>query len=135
MGAVSRYSKWVSLLAALVLIISCLVPWAFYPDLGKSFTGFFSQNNVYGKPGKLLVVMAGFSILAQFLPYISLKRVNMLLMALNFAYAIKSFIIYASCYQGYCPQKQAGIFMMLLSSALLLVCAVLPSSKQLASRN
>lgn len=128
MNAISRYSKWISLLAAILLILACYLPWAFYPDLNKSFTGFFSENNIYGKPGKWLTVMAVLSVICQFLPMIFLKRLNLLLMALNLAYAIKTYIVYAECYRGYCPVKLTGLYLMLMSSIILMIAAAFPSS-------
>jgi hypothetical protein len=128
MNVISRYSRWVTLIAAIVLIFSCFMPWAYYADLQKSFTGFFSENNTYGKPGKWLISMAVISVICQFLPMIFLKRVNLLLMALNLAYAIKSFIVYAECYRGYCPVKQGGIYLMLVSSIVLMITAAFPTA-------
>ncbi len=121
------YSKWVALFAALLLILACFLPWAYYPDIDKIFTGFFSEKNIYGKPGKWLTVMAILSTICHFLPQVFYKRLNLLMMALNLAYAIKSYIIYAACYHGYCPEKKIGIYVMLFASILLMASAVFPS--------
>jgi hypothetical protein len=129
MNLFSRYSKWVTLFGALLMIAACYLPWAFYPDLNKSFNGFFSENNIYGKPAKLLISFALFNVLAQVVNSVFMKRVNLLLMALGFAYAIKSYIVYAECYKGYCPQKQIGIYLMVFASAMLLITSVLPAGK------
>ncbi len=72
--------------------------------------------------------MAFTSVVCQFVPRISLKRLNLLLMALNLAYAIKTFIVYVECYRGYCPEKQVGIYLMLLSAIVLMITAVFPSA-------
>jgi hypothetical protein len=125
----SRYSKWITLLAAVMMVIACYLPWAFYPDLNKSFNGFFSENNIYGKPAKLLISFALFNVVAQFVNAVFMKRANLLLMAFGFAYAIKSYIVYAECYKGYCPQKQIGLYLMVVASAILLITSVLPSGK------
>jgi hypothetical protein len=127
MNLFSSYSKWITLFAAILMVVACYLPWAFYPDLNKSFTGFFSENNIYGKPAKLLIAFAGFNVLAQFVNSVFMKRVNLLLMALGFAYAIKSYIVFAECYKGYCPQKQIGLYLMVVASAILLITSVLPS--------
>ncbi len=129
MKFLEKYSKWIAVLGSALLILSCFLPWAYYPDLDKVFTGFFSEKNTYGRPGKWLTVMAILSLLCHFLPQVFYKRLNLLLMALNLAYAIKSYIIYAACYHGYCPEKRIGIYLMLLSSILLMIAAVLPSGK------
>jgi hypothetical protein len=127
MKSFTPYSKWVTLAAAMLMVVVCFMPWAYYPDLQKSFTGFFTENNIYGKPGKLLIFFALFNVLAQFSKSVFLKRANLLLMALNLAYAIKSYIVFAECYKGYCPDKQAGIFLMVAAAGILLMTAVLPS--------
>ena len=129
MKILELYSKWIAVVASIMLIISCFMPWAYYPDLDKVFTGFFSEKNLYGKPGKWLTVMAVLSMLCHLLPQVFFKRVNLLLMALNLAYAIKSYIIFAACYHGFCPEKRPGIYLMLAASALLMATAVFPSGK------
>ncbi len=129
MNLIARYSRWVTLIAAVVLILSCFMPWAYYADLQKSFTGFFTQNNVYGKPGKWLTIMAVLSVICQFSPKVFLKRMNLLLMALNLAYAIKSYIVFAECYVGFCPTKQIGIYLMVISSIVLMIAAAFPSGR------
>src|SRR6478736_1582071 len=106
MKTIESYSKWIAISASILLIFSCFMPWAYYPDLNKVFTGFFSENNLYGRPGKWLTVMAILSLLCHLLPQVFFKRVNLLLMALNLAYAIKTYIIFAACYHGYCPEKR-----------------------------
>jgi hypothetical protein len=129
MRRLEKYSKAIAIIASALLIVACFLPWAYYPDLDKVFTGFFSEKNIYGRPGKWLTVMAVLSMICHLLPQVFLKRVNLLLMALNLAYAVKSYIIFAACYHGYCPEKKIGIFLMLFSSILLMVAAVLPSGK------
>jgi len=125
----TQNSKWITLAAVLLLVLACFLPWAYYPDLEKSFNGFYSENNIYGKPAKLLITFSAVNLLAQFLSSVFLKRLNLLLMALNLAYAVKSFIVYSACYHGICPVKQYGLYLVLLASLILMVTAVLPSGK------
>lgn len=123
----SRYSKWITLFAFLLLLAACYMPWAYYPDLQKSFTGFFTEKNMYGKPAKLLISFGLVSVLAQFLNVLFLKRTNMLLTALSMAYALKTYLVYGACYHAICPEKQIGLFLMLFSVSLLMLSAVFPS--------
>ena len=44
-----RYSRWIGLAACITLIIACFLPWTYYADIQKTFTGFFSEKNMYGK--------------------------------------------------------------------------------------
>jgi len=129
MKTISKYSKWLTLIAALLLIASCFMPWAFFPDLNKAFTGWFTEHNMYGKPGKWLSFMAIVSIAAQFLPSIFLKRANLLMMALNVAYAFFTYVKYNRSYGIVEPQPQPGIYIMLITSVILLITAVFPSGE------
>src|ERR1700743_844844 len=104
-----KYSQWIGILAVFLLAGACFMPWAYYPDLGKEFTGFFSEKNIYGRPGKVFMFLGGAHILFYLIPRIWDKRANMFVAALTFAFCIKSYILYTSCYQGFCPEKRAGI--------------------------
>lgn len=124
-----KYSQWIGIAAAIVLVISCFMSWTYYPDLDKTFTGFFSEDNNYGKPGKVFVVFAVVGVVFFLIPRIWAKRWNLLIGALTVAFAIKSYIVFTSCYRGICPQKLAGLWLMLVSSAVLLIMTLLPDLK------
>ncbi len=103
------------------------MPWTFHADLGKDFTGFFSEQNKYGKPGKFLIIIAAAIGVFMVLPKLWAKRTNLFLGALLIAYAIKSYILYTSCYMAYCPEKKAGVFLMLFSSLMIFIATVFPN--------
>ncbi|MFN5422814.1 MAG: hypothetical protein ACK5AO_06080 [bacterium] len=124
-----RYSKWISLVAFIVLLTACFLPWAYYADINKSFTGFFSENNSYGKPGKLLLVLGGMTTLFAFTKVIWLKRAALLSGGLCVAYGIKNFLLFGSCYRGYCPEKQIGLYLMLLSTLIIFLTSLFPEGK------
>ena len=121
-----KYSHWIGIAAAVLLVISCFIPWAFYPDLNKSFTGFFSEGNNYGKPGKLFIAFAAIATIFFLVPRIWAKRWNLLIGALTVAYAIKTFIVFSGCYRGICPAKEAGLWVMLGSAILIMLMALVP---------
>jgi len=121
-----KYSSWLGFLAVLLLIGSCFLPWAYYPDIDKTFTGFFSESNAYGKPGKALVFLGAISAILFLLPRIWAKRFNLLVSVLIFAYSIKTWILFTSCYRGICPEKKAGIFLVVAASLIIIISAVLP---------
>jgi len=124
-----KYSNYIGVGAAVLLIVACFLPWAYYPDIDKTFTGFFSEKNIYGKPGKFLVVLAILAIVLFLLPKVWAKRANLLLSALLIAFSIKSFLLFASCYQGTCPEKRIGIFLMLIAPIIVAISAILPRGK------
>lgn len=124
-----KYSQWIGIAAAVILVVACFLPWTFHPDLNKEFTGFFSENNMYGKPGKVFTWLAVIAIIFFLIPRVWAKRWNLLVGALTVAFAIKSFIVFSGCYRGICPSKLAGLWIMLLAAIVVLVMALLPDVK------
>jgi len=117
------------ILACVLLVVACFLPWGYYADLDKTFTGFYSYKNEYGRPGKLLVILAAIVLLFMLLPKIWAKRTNLFLSALTVAYAFKSYVLFTSCYNNYCPEKKYGVFLMLISSVVMLVASAFPYMK------
>ena len=121
-----KYSQWIGVAAALLLIGACYLPWTYYPELQKEFTGFFSENNAYGRPGKVFMFFCGIAIVLFLIPRIWAKRGNLFVCAISLAFSAKTFILYTSCARGICPEKRIGIFLVLLASIVMMVAAVLP---------
>ena len=102
-----KYSKWIGALAAFALILVCFMPWTYHADVGKNFTGFFSEKNAYGKPGAFFIFFSISFIILVFMPKLWARRINLFLSAIMIAYAVKTYILYTSCYNAYCPEKKA----------------------------
>lgn len=113
----------------MALIVSCFLPWTFHADLGLTFSGFFSYQNQYGKPGMLLVFMAVLVFVFMLLPKVWAKRANLFVCALTLGYAIKTYVLFASCYNAYCPEKKAGLYLMLTACFIMLLASVFPHLK------
>ncbi len=124
-----KYLNWLGIAACVTLIISCFLPWTYHADLNQSFTGFYSYDNHYGKPGKFLVISALIVLVFMILPKVWAKRANLFVSAFAFAYAIKTFILFGSCYNNYCPQKLFGLYLMLGSAIVMLIASVFPNLK------
>lgn len=124
-----KYYKFWVLLAGLGLIVSSFLPWTYYPDLDKVFTGFFSERNFYGKPGKVFVFFAVVSIIFSLIEKIWAKRFNLFFAALNLAYLIKTYILFTNCYGGTCPEKRYGIYILIASGILLLITSLFPDQR------
>jgi hypothetical protein len=124
-----KYSQWIGIIAAVILVIACFMPWTYHPDLQKNFTGFFSENRIYGKPGNVFIFFAVISVALFLFPRVWAKRANLLFCAMIVAYAIRSFIMFSGCYRGICPEKKAGLWLMLAASALMMIMALLPDTK------
>ena len=130
-----KYYKVIGFLASLGLVVSCLLPWAYYPDLQKSFTGFFSEQNIYGKPGIAFTFFAVFSLVLIFINKLWAKRTLIFVAALNTGYLLKTYVIFTACYKGYCPEKEYGLYCLVISSVLLLLVSFFPDMKLSENEN
>ncbi len=124
-----KYAPYFGILAAVLLIIASIIPWAYYPDIKQTFNGFYSNQNIYGQPGKAFVFFAVLSSVFFLIPKLWAKRVNQFLGVIVLAYAIKSFNLFAACYQGICPQKKTGLFLMLISALSILIASLFSGVK------
>ena len=122
-----KYLHWLGIAACLTLIVSCFLPWSFYADLNQNFTGFYSYDNHYGKPGKFLDFFGVVIFVFMLLPKVWAKRANLFICALTLAYAIKTFILFGSCYNNSCPQKLFGIYLMLACTVVMLIASAFPN--------
>ncbi len=122
--------KWVGAAACIILIISLFLPWGYYADLKQHFTGFYSYRNEYGRPGVLLLPLASIALLLIILPQVWAKRVNLFVTAFMVGYAIKSYVLFTSCYNAYCPEKKEGIYLMIFSTVVILIASIFPQLKR-----
>lgn len=124
-----KYLHFLGIAACIALIVSCFLPWGYYADINQEFTGFYSYQNKYGKPGKFLVTLGLLILVFMLLQKVWAKRANLFICALVVAYAVKTYILFGSCYNNYCPQRLFGIYLMLASTLVMMLAAVFPKMK------
>lgn len=124
-----KYSQWIGILAAALLVGACFLPWAWYPDLRKEFTGFFSEGNAYGRPGKIFMFFAVIQTILFLFPKVWAKRANIFVSALTIAFSLKCYLLFTACYRGICPTPRIGIFLVALASITMLVATLLPGTR------
>jgi hypothetical protein len=124
-----KNSQWIGVAACLVLVAVCFGPWVWIPDLQVNFTGFFSEENRYGRPGKILIFFSIVSIILFLVPRIWAKRFNVLSGTLMLAFGIRCYFVFTACYMGICPEKKLGIFLVVLLPVIVMVTAILPDMK------
>ncbi len=126
---IMKYSQLAGIVAAIALMGICFMNWTFHPDLNKYFTGYFSEENIYGKPAYLITILAVLNIILFLIPRIWAKRTNIVIAAIGLSYMIKNFILFSGCYRGICPERQLGLWLALISSIVVLVCSLFPDIK------
>jgi hypothetical protein len=115
--------------AALLLILFCFFPWAYYPDLHQNFTGFYSKGNHYGKPGVAFVFLSLCSIIFFLIAKLWAIRANQFTAVIMFAYALKTYLLFSSSYNTYTPEIKIGLIGVLVFSLLILICSLLSKAE------
>jgi hypothetical protein len=121
--------KWIGFFAVILLIVSCFLPWVIIPSKNIVVSGVESSGTNFGKPGYNHFVLSFFFIIFHFIPRLWAKRSNLLVVALNIAWAIRNYFIISMCREGDCPEKQIGLWLVLLASVLILIAALFPDIK------
>jgi hypothetical protein len=119
-----KYAPFTGIAAALLLILFCFIPWAYYPDIRENFNGFYSFQNNYGKPGKTFIVLCVLSISFSLVHKLWAKRVNQFLGVLIFAYALKTYILFSSSYNTFSPEIKPGLYGILFFSIIILISSL-----------
>jgi hypothetical protein len=121
-----KYMKWTGVAAALVLVISCFLTWVTIDYKNLVLTGVDTTGTSFGKPAYFHFLLTAVFLALTFIKRVWSKRLNLLITALNLAWAVRNFFIIAQCSGGECPHREAGMWLMLISSLLMLLSALFP---------
>ncbi len=118
--------KWVGLLAVGLLVVSCFLPWVIITSKNIVVSGVDATGTNFGKPGYAHFVLSIFFTIFHLIPKLWAKRWNLLIVALNIAWAVRNYFIISACREGECPEKQTGLWLVLAASAIILIAALFP---------
>lgn len=124
---------WIGIAGALLLLAACWMPWVTVHSKNIIISGMHTEGTPYGKPGLLHIVFAIFFIVFSLIPRLWAKRFNLLVTGLNAAWMLRNFLLLSLCRGGECPERENGIYWVLVSSLILLLAAIFtelpPASK------
>ena len=121
-----KHSQLIGIIAVLALFGICFMPWIIIESQHITVTGFASGNTSFGKPGYLNAVLSFVCLVLFAVPKIWAKRTNVFIAAINLAWAFRNYLLLSSCMLGECPEKKAGLYLLLLASAVIQAMALLP---------
>ncbi|MFT3936015.1 MAG: hypothetical protein QM726_20460 [Chitinophagaceae bacterium] len=125
-----KYSAWIGLVASVVVIIVCYLPWVYVPSVQLEIGGMSSSGpQNFGKPGLINLFCTAGAIIFFLLPQVWAKRTNIFFCGFNIAWAIRNYILLSRCYGGDCPVKKSSLYILLIASAIMLVMSFLPDVK------
>ena len=135
-----KWIKWLSILAALVLIASCFFPWVIIESKNLTVTGVDVAGLRYGHYGYFLIPLCIVFIILQLVNKIWAKRLNVPVAAFILTVAFACLWIFR-CEYGECPVKQAALYIVFVSSFVLFISSLFPDvkvsqpSNKLATKN
>ena len=124
-----RWMKWIGIAATGLLIISCFIPWVIIESKNITVSGIDATGTTFGKPGYFHFIMVFFFLLFSYLSKLWAKRGNLIIGALNLAWAIRNYFIISACRGGDCPVKKIGLYIIVLASVVMLFTALFPDMK------
>jgi hypothetical protein len=116
--------RWLGILVALLLIGACFLPWVTIQSNGIEVSGFDAKGTNFGKPGLFHFVIASFYIALLLINRVWSNRVAFFICALNIAWAVRNFVVITACRGGECPEKHAGIYIVILAAVSIMICAL-----------
>ena len=122
----NKKMKWIGVVAAVLLIVSCFTPWVIIESKNITVSGIDATGTNYGKPGYFHFIFAFFFLLFTFIQKIWAKRFNLLVVAVNVAWAAKNYFLLTACSGGECPVSQTGLWLMMMASGVMLVSSFFP---------
>ncbi len=125
-----KYSKWIGLLAVIIVVLVCYMPWVYVPAVKLRISGMSAsgQQN-FGKPGLMNLFCSFGAAIFFLLPRIWAKRTNIFFCGFNVAWALRNYILVSRCYGGDCPDIKPGLYILLAASFVMLLMAFLPDTR------
>ncbi|MBL7732465.1 MAG: hypothetical protein JNM88_14895 [Chitinophagaceae bacterium] len=105
------------------------MPWVKIESVGLTISGIDAGGTNFGKPGYLNLLCVIFFTIFHLTPRLWAKRTNLVVVALNSAWALRNFLLIGTCRAGECPSRKIGIYLLLLASLLMLLAALFPDMK------
>jgi uncharacterized protein (DUF952 family) len=124
-----RWMKWIGIAAAILLVIACFTTWVTVPSKNITVSGIDAFGTNFGKPGYFHFIAAAFFIVFSMAARVWAKRANLLVVAVNLAWALRNYFIITMCRGGVCPDKHVAIYAILILSFVMLAAALLPDLK------
>ena len=124
-----KYSKWIGVFGFVLLAVVAYQPWIYVASKQITVTGMHSAGTNFGRPALMNFFLGSIATVLFLLPYTTAKRANLFFCALNLAWSARNFVVLATCREGDCPDKQAGLYLMLIASILMLAASLFPKGE------
>lgn len=121
-----KYSQFIGAVLAALTIFATFLPWVTIEYQSNTVTGWMTVGTNFGKPGIVHVFLSAIALVLFSVPILWAKRVNLFIVALNFAWTIRNSLVLTACFAGECPVKRYGLYMLIVASLGMLLMSMLP---------
>ena len=111
-----RIKLILSILAIVLLVISCFLPWMTIETKAITISGVNTEPTKFGRPGYFHFLWAGLYLIFLMVNKLWSQRTAVGLAAFNIAWALRNFLLIPACAGGECPTKRAGLYLLLIAS-------------------
>ncbi len=105
------------------------MPWVLVAEQHLLISGINNAVPNFGKPGMFNIVLSAVMGIFFIIPKIWAKRTNVIIAAINLAWSFRNYLVITACRAGECPEKRAGIYLLLCVSVFILIMSFLPPIK------
>jgi hypothetical protein len=118
--------KWFGLAFAILLVVACFLPWVFIASKDIIVTGVDARGTNFGKPGYFHLILTALFLFFHLMPRVWAKRANLAVTAVNLGWAVRNYFVISFCQAGDCPEKEPGLFLVVITSLFMLISALFP---------
>lgn len=93
-----------------------------------------TEGTNFGKPALINLIVSAIAAVFFLYSAVMAKRANLFLCAFNFAWSVRNYIIVSTCRAGECPEKRFGLYLLLISSVIIMVASLFPDIALKADR-
>jgi hypothetical protein len=128
---IMKYSAHIGILFCGILFIAAYYPWIYIESLRIEVSGVGAQiKTVFGKPALMNFYLMPLLVLLFIIPKLWAKKINPFIGAINFAWALRNFLLLSTCRNGECPEQKIALYIYFLAAIVILVMTVLPNDFQ-----
>lgn len=125
-----RYSNYIGIIAALLLVFAATFPWIYIPSVQATVSGFGSETVMkFGKPVLMNLIMLVLNVLFFLIPKLWAKRFNPFIASIGFAWALRNLLLLSTCRNGECPERTIWLYVYFFAACVVLIMTLLPEIK------
>jgi hypothetical protein len=124
-----KNSQYIGVGLILALVFLAWQPWIYVSSVDTYVRGMDPGKTAFGKPALFNLFCCAPSLVFFLIPRIWAKRANVFFTTINFAWALKNFILLSICRQGECPVRYFALYGMLACAGGILLMSLLPRMK------